>query len=109
MRVTQTRSLVAATLTFLLALTSGPILAYDSNDAKYVTGSNNAAVLYYVICLEAEVGNTPRNLSLDQALQQSERACSDKAAQLPRNEPSAEDIRLMILECGFSAEGASAD
>jgi hypothetical protein len=88
-----------------------PALAYDRREAAYVTSSQNPQVLDYVVCLERAVGNAPRKLSIPQALDRAEGSCKTAASRLPKGarEPSAQDIRMNILECGFRAGDASPD
>ncbi len=83
--------------------------AYDRTDAGYVTASKNKAVLDYVVCLEREVGNAPRRLSIPEALDRAERSCGRLARKLPKDgsEPTAFDLRMGIMECGFEPGDAS--
>ncbi|PCJ94286.1 MAG: hypothetical protein COA52_05335, partial [Hyphomicrobiales bacterium] len=81
---------------------------YGPQDVEYVTSSRNSDVVFYIICLEREVGNTPRNLSMSDAVTSAERSCRSLARRLPNrgNQPSAADIRQSILDCGFTSADA---
>ncbi|MGO6970123.1 hypothetical protein [Rhizobium ruizarguesonis] len=86
-------------------------LAYDRKDAGYVTSSKNPGVLDYIVCLEKAVSDTPKSMSLPASLDDAEKKCSSQARKLPKtaSEPNADDIRSMVLECGFRVGGASPD
>ena len=84
---------------------------YSLRDARYVTTSKNVDVLSYIVCLEAETNKQPRRTAIETALDNAAAACQSAAGQLPRDprEPSVDDLRLSILECGFRPEEASPD
>ncbi|MDR9823489.1 hypothetical protein RJJ63_30130 [Rhizobium hidalgonense] len=86
-------------------------LAYDHKDASYVTTSKNPEVLDYIVCLEKAVSNTPKSMSLPASLDDAERKCSSQAKTLPKaaSEPNADEIRSMVVECGFRVGDASPD
>jgi hypothetical protein len=97
----------------LAIMASQPSLAqsYRARDAVHVTSSKNIDVLSYVVCLKEESDKQPRRLTLEQALDNAMRECRADAANLPRGrgDPTAEDIKVSILECGFKPGDASAD
>ena len=84
---------------------------YGAKDVEYVTTSRNLDVINYVICLNDEVGNSARNLSITDALNEAEQKCRNYAHLMPRlaSEPDKAMIRQMILECGFRSGDASPD
>ena len=84
---------------------------YSLRDARYVTTSRNVDVLAYVVCLEVETNKQPRRIAIETALDNAAAACRTEALQLPRDpmEPTAEDLRASILECGFRPGEASPD
>ena len=85
--------------------------AYSLRNAEYVSTSQNVEVLRYIVCLEDQVARLPRRLDIVAALDNAAFACRDNAARLPRgrNEPTANDIRAAILECGFRPGDAAPD
>jgi hypothetical protein len=103
----------ATTISIGLALASSVAMAsaYTRTDAQHVTSSKNRAVLDYVVCLEDAVGRTPKSMSIMESLEAAEHECSEARDKLPNSatEPTADDLRLMILECGFRAGDASPD
>jgi hypothetical protein len=100
---------LAALVTLVSSALSG--FAYDRKDAAYITASKNKAVLDYIICLEGVVANTPKKMTIQASLDQAEAACKAAAAKILKSggEPNADEIRLMIMECGFRPGDASAD
>ena len=101
---------LALSVAFLAALSAFPAHAYSTRDARHVTASRDPAVLAYVVCLEAGVRKSGKD-SIPDALATAERSCRPAARKLPRSasEPNAEDIRMMILECGFKPGDGSPD
>ncbi|WLR93878.1 hypothetical protein [Shinella zoogloeoides] len=89
----------------------GSGFAYDRQDAGYVTSSKNWAVLDFIVCLEGVVAETPKRMTIEASLDQAEVQCKATAAKLPRSssEPDADDIRSMVMECGFRLGEGSAD
>ena len=83
--------------------------SYRARDAEFVTSSKNIDVLSYVVCLKEESDKMPRSMSLSEALDNAVRECRNDAVRMPsgRNDPTADDIRLAILECGFQPGDAS--
>ncbi|AXS39814.1 hypothetical protein [Breoghania sp. L-A4] len=57
---------------------------YGADDARYVTSSQDPAVIDYVMCLEREVGRVPRNVGIQDAIDTAARACRDAADRIPR-------------------------
>lgn len=90
---------------------NGAALAYSLEDAKFLTDSKNKAVLRYIVCLEQYAGEAQNYSALSKALDLAISACRPLANKLPlsANEPSAEDIKTLILECGFKPGGALGD
>lgn len=95
----------------MLALVVTPASAYDLRDARYVSNSKNIDVLDYIVCLQEKNKLQPRGLSAQAALNKAITACQKEKASLPKdpNEPSAAEIKLAILECGFQLSDASPD
>lgn len=93
------------------AILANPSFAYDRKSAGYVTSSKDKGVLDYIVCLERVVADTPKRMSTEASLDHAEAKCRTSAAKLGRSgsEPNSEDIRAMILECGFRLEEASPD
>ena len=87
-----------------------PATAYSTKDAGYVTNSRDPAVLDYIVCLEAGVRQAGR-ISIDVAIRRAEKKCERQAKLLSdtQKDPNAEDIRMMILACGFRAGDGSPD
>ena len=112
MRVATLRSVWLAGLlaAFLLTPSTAPAF-YQASDAQYVSSSRNEAVVQYIVCLEDAVGSMPRNVAIADALAAAEKSCQRWAKRLPntQGEPSADDIRQSILECGFRPGDASRD
>lgn len=101
-----------ATICFVfLPVAASPSFAYDRKDAGFVTTSKNKAVLDYIVCLEDEVADTPKRMTIEASLDRAEAACKVKATKLPqsRREPNVADIRSMIMECGFRPGEGSPD
>lgn len=84
---------------------------YEASDAQYVSSSRNEAVVQYIICLEDAVGSMPRNVAIADALAGAEKSCQRWSKRLPNTpgEPTADDIRQSIQECGFRPGDASRD
>ena len=83
--------------------------SYRARDAEYVTRSKNIDILSYVVCLIVVSDKMPRSMSLSDALDSAVRECRSDAVRMPtgRNDPTADDIKLAILECGFQPGDAS--
>lgn len=104
------RAMLVATA-IALAVSAATAAGYSRKDAQHVTSSRNRAVLDYIVCLEHEVGKTPKRMSIVDSLNTAARACTAASESLPKSadEPSAEDIMIMIMECGFRPGDASPD
>ncbi|WP_025659768.1 hypothetical protein [Rhizobium sp. IBUN] len=104
----RTTAIIAAAA---MVISINPALAYDRRDATYVTSSKSRTVLDYIVCLEGVVSNTPKKMSIATSLETAEKTCREKAKKLVASpsEPNAEDIRAMILECGFRPGDGSPD
>lgn len=102
---------IGAGLVAILVPAADVALAYDRKDAGYVTSSKKPEVLDYVVCLEKVVNSTPKSMSLPASLDEAEKKCSSQSRKLPKaaSEPNADDIRSMVLECGFRVGDASPD
>jgi hypothetical protein len=88
-----------------------PALAYSEKDASFVTNSKNLEVLKYIICLERGMKGLADNANIENSLSVAAKRCSAQASKIPENSetPNAEDIKSMILECGFRKEDSSPD
>jgi hypothetical protein len=95
---------VASCLSLMLSTAN----AYSEKDAGYVTSSKNRAVLKYVVCLEGVMRKKPADGEILVWLERAEKSCAKQAKRLPKSptEPDAEEIKLMIMECGFKASDA---
>lgn len=96
----------AALFTMTWMATSSAALAFDREDARFVIDTDDIAVLDYVVCLEREVGKTPRAMSIPDALEVAAQTCAEQWP-LDASVSSAEDIILNIMECGFRPGEAS--
>ncbi|MGV8831786.1 MAG: hypothetical protein ACOH2N_07425 [Devosia sp.] len=101
--------LSAAMLLGVSPTTAQAQAGYSFADAAYVTTSTDVQVLTYVVCLEDENAKQPRALSTVDALEAADAECRNDRVNLPSNGPSAEDLKLSILECGFRSGQASPD
>ncbi|SEO20939.1 SH3 domain-containing protein [Pseudorhodobacter antarcticus] len=102
---------LGALLATVFCVTGLEAQAYSMRDATFVTSSKNLDVLAYVVCLEDQMGQQPRRMGQQEALQGAVVACRADEGLLPRDpsEPTAEDLHLNILECGFRPGTASPD
>lgn len=85
--------------------TIGQASAFSSNDAAYLTESLEFDELDYVICLEEEVGKTPRNMPMRDALRTSDRICARSGFTVSRSS-FPRDIHDFVLRCGFRPDEA---
>jgi len=83
----------------------GQAIAFSGSDVSYVTASQDLDEIDYVVCLEAEVGKTPRNMSMRRALFNSDRICQNAGYLLPRRD-FARQVRDFVLDCGFRSTDA---
>lgn len=76
---------------------------YDARDARYVTRSDNAAVLDYVVCLEGAFSAQPRRLDSDRALDNAIIKCRNEEyrAKNTGGRRDIPEIQQMIRDCGF--------
>ena len=89
--------LMVATTSMAHAATYGP------RDVEYVTSSFDRAVISYIICLNSEVQQMPRNIAMPDALDDAKENCQDAGYFLTSNpnEPDSREIRQLIIDCGF--------
>ena len=108
MRCKRNISIIAFFISIFIGL---PAMAYNSKDAQYVTNSFNPAVLKYVICLQKKVAKMGKDLNIPLALDTAALKCNALELALPssKNEPSADDIKGAIMDCGFKPGDGSPD
>ena len=95
---------IALLSTIMMAMNSMAIAAtYGPNDVEYVTSSRDRHVISYIICLNTEVGNMPRNVPMSDALDDAADNCHNAGFVLTSSpvEPDSRDIKAAIMECGF--------